>query len=95
VDYIIVAFGAWYLGAMAYYVYMLLCKDKTIYTGIATDVERRFAEHRAGKGGRYTRSHPVAKIAYIELCGTRGDALRREFALKRLSKTHKIELIHG
>ena len=56
-----------------YYVYILECKDKSLYTGITTDVQRRFKEHVLGKGGAYTRSHKVKKILYIEKLKTRSE----------------------
>ena len=43
---------------MAWWVYMLRCRDGSLYTGVTTDVERRFAQHRAGTGAKYTRTHP-------------------------------------
>ena len=49
-----------------YFVYLIKCKDGTIYTGITTDVKRRFVEHKEGKGGHYTRSRGVAKLLYME-----------------------------
>ena len=49
-----------------WYVYMLLCADGSLYTGSATDVERRFEEHRSGHGAKYTRSHPPLAVVYRE-----------------------------
>lgn len=78
-----------------YTVYILLCEDGSYYTGITIDVPRRFTEHQAGRGGRYTRSHPVKTIVYTERRRTRGAALKREAAIKRLSKAGKSELVQG
>ncbi len=75
-----------------YFVYLLECEDGSIYTGITTDVARRFQEHNNGDGGRYTRSHGAKKILYAEQCATRGDALRREAEIKRLSRAAKIKM---
>ena len=51
---------------VAWWVYMLRCRDGSLYTGVTTDVERRFAQHRAGTGAKYTRSHPPEAIVYRE-----------------------------
>ena len=75
-----------------YYIYILRCKDKSLYTGITTDVERRFKEHRAGTGGRYTRSHKPEKILYREEVATRSDALKREAEIKSWSREKKMHL---
>ena len=66
-----------------WYVYMLLCADGSLYTGSATDVERRFEEHRSARGAKYTRSHPPVAIVYREMCADKGAAaaaLYMEFA---------------
>ena len=76
-----------------YFVYILQCQDGSLYTGITTDVARRFESHKAGKGGNYTRSHKAVRIAYIQSIGTRSDALKREACIKRLSRVEKLELI--
>ena len=76
-----------------YYLYILECTDGSFYTGITTEVERRFAEHKAGKGGNYTRAHEVMRVAYTESCVNRSAALKRELAVKALSKEEKLALI--
>ena len=63
---------------MSYFVYLLECADKTIYTGITTDVARRFAEHKNKSGSHYTASHDARKIIYTEECASRSEALKRE-----------------
>ncbi len=75
-----------------YFVYIVQCTDGSLYTGITTDVERRFLEHQQGKGGHYTRSHAVKKIVHIEKVKTRSSALKREAEIKRLSVIKKIAL---
>ena len=80
---------------MRWYVYMLRCADGSLYTGIATDVERRFAEHKSGRGAKYTRSHPPLAVAYREECADKGAALRREAAVKKLPRAKKLELTEG
>lgn len=77
---------------MTYWVYILRCADGSFYTGIAADVERRFREHCAGRGAKYTRSHPPEAIVYREEAGDRGSALRRESAIKKLSHAEKEAL---
>ncbi len=72
--------------------YLLLCKDKSLYTGITTNVERRFGEHKSGKGGNYTRSHSPQKIVYTETGHTRSSALKREAEIKRWKKEKKVSL---
>ena len=80
---------------MPYFVYLLQCKDGSIYTGITTDVTRRFAEHKNKKGGHYTGSRGVLKILYTEKYPTRSEALRREAEIKRWRREKKMELIKG
>ncbi len=75
-----------------WYVYLLECRDGSLYTGIATDVERRYAEHVAGKGARYTRSHPPSRLLARFPCPDRGTASRAEYAIKRLSPARKRAL---
>jgi putative endonuclease len=82
-----------YTAAMpCWYVYLLECRDGSLYTGIATDVERRYAEHVAGKGARYTRSHPPARLLARFPCPDRSTASRAEYAIKQLSPARKRAL---
>jgi len=76
-----------------YYVYLIECKDKTLYTGITTDVQRRFKEHSLGKGGAYTRSKKVERVLYTEQFKTRSEALKRESEIKSWNRQKKIDLI--
>lgn len=78
--------GQWYL-------YMLRCADGTLYTGITTDVEKRFQAHTQGRGAKYTRGRGPLNLVYREVCGTHSDALRREAAVKKLSRAEKEALI--
>jgi putative endonuclease len=77
---------------MAYFVYLLECADRTIYTGITTDVARRLEEHRSGKGARYTRARGARRILYSERHRTRGAALKREAEIKRWPRAQKLAL---
>jgi putative endonuclease len=82
-----------YTAAMpCWYVYLLECRDGSLYTGIATDVERRYAEHVAGKGARYTRSHPPSRLLARFPCPDRSTASRAEYAIKQLSPARKRAL---
>ena len=76
----------------AWYVYLLECRDGSIYTGIATDVERRFAEHAAGRGARYTRSRPPLRLLARFEYPDRSTASRAEYAIKQLSPARKRAL---
>ncbi len=78
-----------------YYVYIILCKDKSLYTGITTDVSRRLSEHIKGLGGHYTRSHGAVKVVYKERKKNRSTASKREAQIKKLSRQQKQELIKG
>ncbi|MGE4277016.1 MAG: GIY-YIG nuclease family protein [Lawsonibacter sp.] len=77
---------------MPWYVYMLLCGDGTLYTGITDDVERRLDVHRSGKGAKYTRGRGPLKLAYAEEQPDKPAALRREYQIKRLTRTEKDRL---
>ena len=75
-----------------YFLYLLQCDDKSIYTGITTDVARRFAEHKAGTGGRYTRSRQAVKVLYTEQFKNRSDASKREAQIKSWPRKKKLML---
>ena len=78
-----------------WYLYILRCGDGTLYTGITTDVDRRFAAHSAGKGAKYTRSRLPVTLVYQESLPDKSAALRREAAIKRLTRQQKLDLIAG
>ena len=78
---------------MPYFVYLLECKDGSIYAGITTDVKRRFQEHSTGKGGRYTRARGTRKIIYTEFQPSRSKASKREAEIKSYSRIKKLSLI--
>lgn len=77
-----------------WFVYLLMCADGTLYTGITTDVARRIAEHNGegGLGARYTRSRRPVKLAYCEAAANRSAAALREAAIKRLDRASKMDL---
>lgn len=76
-----------------YHLYILLCADKSLYTGIATSVERRVAEHNAGKGAKYTRGRGPVRVVYTKRFRNRANASREEARIKKLSRTQKLALI--
>ena len=78
---------------MAYYVYIIRCKDGSYYTGHAKDAQKRFEVHKKGRGARYTRMHEPEELVYVESCESRGDAMRRERKIKTYSHDKKRELI--
>ena len=74
-------------------VYVVRCADGTLYTGITNDLDRRLRSHNAGRASRYTRSRLPVRVVYSEPATTRGKALKREFSIKALSRTAKVQLI--
>ncbi len=76
-----------------WFVYILRCADGTLYTGISNDVLRRLAQHNAGKASRYTRSRLPVELVYQEAQDSRSSALKRELAIKALSREQKEVLI--
>ena len=74
-------------------VYILRCADGSLYTGATNDLERRLATHSAGRGAAYTRARLPVEVAFAEPAADRGGALRREAAIKRLSRRQKLALI--
>lgn len=77
------------------YVYMLLCRDGTLYTGWTTHLEKRVAVHNQGKGAKYTKSRLPVKLVYWEAYSEKSEALRREAAIKKLTRSQKMELINN
>jgi len=78
-----------------YYVYILRCGDGSLYTGITTDVARRCAQHNSGHGAKYTRSRLPVEAVYREAQPDKSAALRRERAIKALTRAEKLRLIVG
>lgn len=78
-----------------WFVYILECSDGTFYTGITNNLEKRFLQHKAGKGGHYTRSHKVLKIIYQEKLNSKSEALKREHQIKKLKRAEKKSLIRS
>jgi len=76
-----------------WFVYIIKCKGGSLYTGSTNDLERRFKEHKAGKGGRYTRSHIPKKIVFFEKHVNKIIALKREREIKSWPRKEKIRFI--
>ena len=76
-----------------YFVYILRCDDRSLYTGITNDLKRRVEEHKKGIGSRYTRSKKSVRLVYSEQARDRSAALKKEAGIKRLSRQKKLELI--
>jgi putative endonuclease len=76
-----------------WFVYLVRAANGALYCGISDDPQRRFAQHQSGKGARFFHTSPALALAYVEACAGKGDALRRERAIKRLSKRAKEALI--
>ena len=76
-----------------WYVYILRCADGTLYTGSTDDVGRRVAVHNSGKGAKYTRGRTPVEVVYTEECESYSAALKREYAIKQLSRQEKWNLI--
>jgi len=79
----------------SWFVYVVRCRDGSLYTGISTDVEARIARHNEGAGARYTRARRPVRLLYVERKRSRSNALRREAAIKSLSRAEKLELVAG
>lgn len=75
-----------------YYVYILECRDGTLYVGSTNDIDKRLAAHNTGKGAKYTRGRTPVTLRYSESFQTKGAALKREARLKRLPRKQKQAL---
>ena len=80
-----------------WFVYLVRAANGSLYCGISDDAHRRFAAHQNGRGARFFYSSPAVALVYVESCASKGDALRRELAIKRLRKMDKEALVcsHG
>lgn len=79
---------------MGYFIYILKCSDDTLYTGITTDIKRRVYEHNnSDKGAKYTKLRRPVELVYSEESENRSSASKREYAIKKLSRIEKLELI--
>ncbi|MGZ4959358.1 MAG: GIY-YIG nuclease family protein [Methylomonas sp.] len=78
---------------MNWSVYMILCSDSSLYTGITTDVDRRFREHASQKGAKYFRRCRPESMVFVEGGHTRASASRREALIKKMNREDKLQLI--
>ncbi|MFA4930981.1 MAG: GIY-YIG nuclease family protein [Patescibacteria group bacterium] len=77
----------------AWYVYILQCADRTLYTGITKDIEKRVVEHNSSElGAKYTRGRRPVKLVYSRKFNNKSAAAKEEYRIKRLSRTEKLEL---
>ena len=75
------------------YVYIVRCADDTLYTGWTTELDRRIAQHNAGRGATYTRQRGPVTLVYREKAADRAAAMRREAAIKKLDRARKERLV--
>ena len=75
------------------YVYIIRCKDNSLYTGWTNNLEKRFNDHNNGKGAKYTKGRGPLELVYYETFQDKRDAMKREYEIKKLSKDEKEELI--
>lgn len=79
-------------GAMPWFVYLVRCRDGTLYTGVTNDPDARLEAHNTGRGARYTRGRGPVTLVHLERARGHGAALRREIAIKRLPRADKLSL---
>jgi putative endonuclease len=77
----------------SWFVYILRCGDGSLYTGSTNNLDKRISAHSAGRGGKYTRAHLPVTLVYSERLKTKSVALKREIAIKRLSRKDKMKLL--
>lgn len=80
---------------MPHYVYVILCKDGSFYTGYTKDLDSRMKLHMNGKGARYTRTHRPEKLVYVEKFNSRAVAMKREQKIKTFKHRQKLELVNA
>jgi len=78
---------------MNWQVYIILCSDNSLYTGITTDIERRFRQHVEGRGAKYFRGRQPLQVVYLEGGHTRSSAAKREVQIKSIPRSEKILLL--
>ncbi len=80
---------------MPFFCYMVACADGTFYTGWSTDPKQRLKKHNEGKGAKYTKARRPVRLVYVEELPDKSSALKREYALKRLSRAEKQKLVQS
>jgi len=78
-----------------WFVYLLICSDRTIYTGITINIEERIKTHNSGRGAKYTSKRTPVELAYCEPSASHSEALRREHQIKSWGRQKKMELIES
>lgn len=81
--------------AKPWFVYLVRAENGALYCGISDDPQRRFAQHRSGKGARFFHSSPAQALVFVEACRDKSEALRREITIKRMKKVAKEALIQA
>ncbi|MFY9174805.1 MAG: GIY-YIG nuclease family protein [Peptococcia bacterium] len=76
-----------------YYVYIVKCRDNSLYTGWTTDLEKRLSKHNQGLGSKYTRSRKPVTLVYYEVLASKSEAMKREWYIKSLSREEKLAFI--
>lgn len=74
-------------------VYILRCADGTLYTGWTNDIEKRLGAHQAGRGAKYTKARLPVALVYVEPAATKEEAMKREYAIKQMTRAQKLTLI--
>ncbi len=77
------------------YTYIVKCSDKTLYTGWTNNLKKRLEAHNSGKGAKYTKTRRPVELVYFEEYDTKQEAMKREYAIKQLSRQKKLALIHS
>lgn len=85
--------AAYRIKVIKWFVYIVECADRSLYTGVALDVSKRMAEHACGKGSRYVRSKLPIKLLYQERCSSKSKALKREAAIKKWPRPAKLAFL--
>lgn len=75
------------------YVYIIKCKDNSLYTGWTNNLERRFKAHTEGKGAKYTRGRGPLELVYFEEFDNKVEAMKREYEIKKMSRKNKLDMI--
>lgn len=78
---------------MKHHTYLLKCSDNTLYCGYTNDIDNRIKVHNSGKGAKYTKTRLPTELVYLESFDTKSEALKREWAIKKLSRNEKLKLI--
>lgn len=79
--------------AIEHYIYIVRCKDETLYTGYTNNVQARIEKHNAGKGAKYTKTRRPVVLVYQEGYETKSEAMKREYEIKTFTRTQKLQLI--